>query len=122
MLREDRNDHGGIFGPLALVDGRGVGGNEDVELAESVGHDAPVEGHRDFADLRVDVGHIADAAVVDLLVIVLDLRRGATSPVPRNFGRRSASTSIACPKRPSSGSPAKIFCAGATPVEHSSSS
>ena len=34
VLREDRNDHSGILGPLALVDGRGVGGDENVELAE----------------------------------------------------------------------------------------
>jgi hypothetical protein len=32
VLREDRNDHSGILGPLTLMDGRGVGGDENVEL------------------------------------------------------------------------------------------
>src|SRR5436305_1133467 len=46
------------------------------------------------------------------------LRCGATSRVPPSFGRRNASTSNACPRRPSSGSSAKASCAGATPAEH----
>jgi hypothetical protein len=36
VLCEDRDDHGGIFGPLALADCCGTGGNEDVKLAETV--------------------------------------------------------------------------------------
>jgi hypothetical protein len=30
VLGQDRDDHGGIFGALALVDGGGVGGNQRV--------------------------------------------------------------------------------------------
>src|SRR5271166_4104708 len=64
VLRENRDDHGGIFGPLALVDGRGIGRNQNVELAD-----------------------IADVAVVDLLVIVvLDLH----DLVPRGKGPAEA--------------------------------
>ena len=33
VLRHDRDDHGGIFGALALVDGRGIGWYQGVELA-----------------------------------------------------------------------------------------
>jgi hypothetical protein len=46
------------------VDGRRIGGDKDVELAESVSNDAAVEGHREFAGFRADVGDIADIAVV----------------------------------------------------------
>ena len=53
---------------------RGIRGNENVELAESVSHNASVESHCDFADLWVDVADIADVAVVDFfVVVVLDL-------------------------------------------------
>src|SRR5271166_701145 len=87
VLRENRDDHGGIFGPLALADSRGVGRNQNVELAESVSDCPPVEAHRDFAGLRVDVADIANVAVVDLLVIVvLDLH----DLVPRGKGPAEA--------------------------------
>ena len=36
VLREDRDDHCRIFRPLALVDGRGIGRNQNVELAEFI--------------------------------------------------------------------------------------
>ena len=46
----------------------------NVELAESVSHNASVESRYDFAVLWVDVADVADVAIVDLLVIVvLDL-------------------------------------------------
>ena len=71
MLGEGRDDHGGIFGALALVDGGGIGGNQRVKLAEAVGHRAPVEAGLDFASLGIDVVDIADVAVVDFLVVVI---------------------------------------------------
>ena len=84
MLGEDRDDHGGIFGALALVDGGGIGGNQRVELAEAVGHRAPVEAGHEFARLGIDVVDIADVAVVDLLVVVIldlhDLVAGRKGP------------------------------------------
>src|ERR1700730_8617621 len=49
VLGEDRDDHGGIFGALALVDGGGIGGNQGVKLAEAVVHRAPVEARHEFA-------------------------------------------------------------------------
>jgi hypothetical protein len=48
-VREDEDDHGGIFGALALVDVGGAGGNQRVKLAEAVGHRAPVEARLEFA-------------------------------------------------------------------------
>src|SRR3984885_6407273 len=44
VLSQDRDDHGGIFGALALVDGGGIGGNQRVKFAEAVVHRPPVEG------------------------------------------------------------------------------
>ena len=38
---EDRDDHGGIFGALALVDGGGVGWNQRVKFAKAVGRRRP---------------------------------------------------------------------------------
>jgi len=43
VLGQDGDDDGGVLGALALVNGRGVGGNQGVELAESVGDGAAVE-------------------------------------------------------------------------------
>src|ERR1700690_682173 len=40
VLGEDRDDHGGIFGALALVDGGGIGGNQRVKFAKAVGQGA----------------------------------------------------------------------------------
>ena len=42
VLGEDRDDHGGIFGALTLMDGGGVGGNKRVKLAKSVGQGAVI--------------------------------------------------------------------------------
>ena len=55
MLREYRDDHGGIFRALALVDGGGIGGNQRVEFAEAVGDSAAVEASSEFAGVGVDV-------------------------------------------------------------------
>src|ERR1700740_2523928 len=38
MLREYRDDHGGIFRTLAFVDRRGIGRRQHVEFAKSVSH------------------------------------------------------------------------------------
>ena len=37
VLGQDRDDYAGIFRPLTLMDGGGVGGNQRVKLAEAVG-------------------------------------------------------------------------------------
>jgi hypothetical protein len=67
VLGEDGDDHGGIFGALALVDGRGIGGDQRVEFAEAVGRGAPVEARLEFPRIGIDIDDVADVAVVDLL-------------------------------------------------------
>src|SRR5208282_1327560 len=71
VLGQDGNDHGGIFGALALVDGGGIGGNQRVELAEAIGHRVSVEARHELARVGIDVDDVADIAVVDLLVVVI---------------------------------------------------
>ena len=84
VLGKDRDDHGGIFGALALVDGSGIGGNQRVKLAEAVRHRAPVEARHQFAHLQIDVVDVANVAVVDFLVVVIfdlhDLVAGRKGP------------------------------------------
>ena len=53
------------------MDGGCIGGDQRVELAEAVGHRAPVEADLEFRHLGIDVVDIADVAVVDLLVVVI---------------------------------------------------
>jgi hypothetical protein len=43
VLRHDRDDRSRIFRALAFVDGRGVGRQQRIEFAESVGDGAAVE-------------------------------------------------------------------------------
>ena len=43
VLRRDRNDDSGIFGPLRFMDGRCVSEDHLVEFAECVGYWAPIE-------------------------------------------------------------------------------
>src|SRR5438309_6292120 len=43
VLDHDRDHDGRILRALALVDGRGVGGHQSVELAKAIGHRTPVE-------------------------------------------------------------------------------
>ena len=71
MLRQDGDDHGGIFRTLALVNGRGVGGYQGVQLAEAVGDDPPVEARAQLACLWLHVLDVADVAVVDVLVVIV---------------------------------------------------
>jgi hypothetical protein len=84
MLSEHRDDHGGIFRALALVDSRRVGGHQHVEFAESVSDGPTVKASNDLAGIGVDVLDIADIAVVDLLVVVVldlhDLVAGGEGP------------------------------------------
>ena len=55
MLGEGRDDDGGVLGSLALVNGRGVGRNQRVELTEAVGDGAAVETGGQLARVRVDI-------------------------------------------------------------------
>ena len=79
-----RDDHGGIFRALALVDGRGIGRHQHVEFAKSVGDGPAVKAGDDLAGVGIDVVDIADVAVVDLLVVVVldlhDLVAGGEGP------------------------------------------
>ena len=77
------------------MDGRCVGRNQRVELAEAVGDRTPVEAGVEFAGFRIDVINIADVAVINLLVVViLDLhdlvawRKGPSEPFPPALDRR----------------------------------
>jgi len=56
VLGHDRNDHRRVFGVLALVDGRRIGQDQGVELAESVGHGMTVEARGEFAGVRIRNG------------------------------------------------------------------
>jgi hypothetical protein len=84
VLGEDRDDHGGIFRALALVDGGGIGGNQGVKFAESVSHRGPVEAGLEFAHLGIDVVDIADVAVIDFLVGLCQSNGGASLGMARH--------------------------------------
>ena len=76
MLGEHRDDHGRILRALALVYCRGVGWCQRVQLVEAVDVLAPVEPRGQLPGLGVDIGHLPDITVVDVLaVIVHDHRR-----------------------------------------------
>src|SRR6516162_7183812 len=64
MLREDWDDHGGIFRPLALVNGRRVGRHQHIEFTESVFDGSAVEANSNFPRIDVDIVDGADVAVV----------------------------------------------------------
>jgi hypothetical protein len=84
MLGECRDDNGGIFGALALMNRRRIGRHQRVELAESVGHGPAVEAGGEFARVCIDIYDVADIAVVDLLLVVVfdlhDLIAGCEGP------------------------------------------
>src|SRR6266496_1051819 len=95
VLRHDRDHNGWIFRALALMDGRGVGRHQGVEFAKAIGDRASVEPGDELAVIRLNVLHVADVAVVDLLVVVvLDLhdfvagREGPAEPLDLAFARR----------------------------------
>src|ERR1700722_5916354 len=71
VLGQDRDHHGGILRPLALVDSDGISGDQGVKLTEAIGHRPPVEACHEFARLGIDVDDIADVAVIDFLVVVI---------------------------------------------------
>src|SRR6266702_4255361 len=74
MLGEHGNDDRRIFRALALMDRRGIGGDQHVEFTESVSHGSAVEVGGKFACIGIYVCDVTDVAVVDLLVVVvLDL-------------------------------------------------
>src|SRR5215469_14449712 len=74
MLREYWDDHGGIFRPLAFVNGRRVGRHQHIEFTESVLDGSAVEANSNFPRVDVDIIDGANVAVVALLVVVvLDL-------------------------------------------------
>src|SRR5208337_601019 len=71
VLGQDWDNHGGILGALAFVDGGGVGRNQRVEFAKPVGHRSAVKIGDEFAGFRIHVVDVAYVAVVDLLVVVV---------------------------------------------------
>ena len=73
MLGEDGNYDGGVFGSLALVNGRGISRQQRVEFAEAVGDRAAIEAGGKFTVLRINVFDVADVAVVDFFVVVVSI-------------------------------------------------
>ena len=74
VLGQHRDHHGRILRTLALVERRGIGRHQRVQLAETVNEIASLEPRGELARLRVHIGDEADVAVVNLLVVVvLDL-------------------------------------------------
>ena len=75
-----RQDHAGVFGSLALVDGHRVGQGEFIEIAEIVRDLSVVNLHHDRLVGRGDGGDPAQIAIVNgLVVVVPELEH----PVPR---------------------------------------
>jgi hypothetical protein len=73
MLRSQRNDQDRILGALRLVNGRRVGEQQLVQFGEAVRHRPAIELDDHFRSLGIDLSDNAEAAVVDLLaVVVLD--------------------------------------------------
>src|SRR5262249_23360854 len=88
MLSEYWDDHGGIFRPLAFVNGRRVRRHQRIEFTESVRDGPAIEANNYLARVGGNIVDGADVAVVDLLVVVvLDLhdliagRKGPTEPL-----------------------------------------
>jgi hypothetical protein len=67
VLGQHRDDDRGILGPLALVDGRGIGRHQRVEFPKSVGDGTAVEAGGEFAGIGIDIVDVADVAIVDFL-------------------------------------------------------
>jgi hypothetical protein len=73
-LGQDRDDDRGLFGALALMNGRSVSRHQGIEFTEAIGDGSTVKTDGQFACVDVDIINGADVAVVDfLLVVVLDL-------------------------------------------------
>ena len=60
VLGQHRDHHGRIFRALALVDRRGIGRHQRVQLAEAVDQIASLESRRQFAGVGVHIGDEAD--------------------------------------------------------------
>src|SRR6516225_10918925 len=73
MLGEHGDYHHGIFGSLALVNGRRVGRHQHVQLAESISDGPAIEAHSDLASIGVNIVDVADIAVVDLFFVVVSI-------------------------------------------------
>src|SRR5262249_3261980 len=74
VLGEHGDYHRGIFGSLALVNGRRVGRHQHVQFAEFISDGPVIEAHNDLARLGVHIIDVADITIVDFLfVVVLDL-------------------------------------------------
>jgi hypothetical protein len=72
VLGVDGQDHHRILAALALVNGRGVGEVQLVQLVEVILHDPIVEPDMQFLLHVVDLGHAADVAVEHVFVVVVD--------------------------------------------------
>ena len=74
MLHEQRQDHGGILGPLGFMDRNGVGKDDFLQIGIIVDDLAPVKSQRGLLKLIVKPDDPADIAVVNLpIIIVADL-------------------------------------------------
>jgi len=71
VLHEDGHHHGGIFGALRLVHGRGIGEDKLVQVREVLADELPVKVDIDLLLLPVDPLDPADITVVHILVVVV---------------------------------------------------
>src|SRR5215472_18660990 len=74
VLRRDRDHDSRVFRALTLMDRRGVSRHQRVQFAKAIGNRTTIKCNGKFPAVRLDPRHVADIAVVDLLiVVVLDL-------------------------------------------------
>ena len=59
VLGHDRDNHSRVLRALALMDGRGIGRYQGVELAKAVGDPTAVKAGAEFAGIGIDVVDIA---------------------------------------------------------------
>jgi cytochrome c len=71
VLGHDGDNDGWIFRTLALVDCGGIGRNQHVEFAKSVGDGSAVEMSDKFSRIRIDIVDVADVTVINVLVVVI---------------------------------------------------
>lgn len=73
MLGGEQNYHGWILRPLlTLVDAGGIDERHLIQLAEFIGHAAPIEVDEHLAFLQIDAFDLADVPIEDILVAVID--------------------------------------------------
>src|SRR5215467_470070 len=92
VLRHDWDNDGRVIRALALMDRRSISRHQRVQFAKAIGNRMPIKDRGKFPAVRLDPRHVANVAVVDLLiVIVLDLhdfvagREGPTEPFDLAF-------------------------------------